>query len=125
MSNGYAAYQQNSTLVESPEKLIEMLYEGIMKFTSLAKGAIEKRDMEKKVYYINRATAIYLELIASLDMKGGDIAHYLYGLYEYQIKLLNEVVIENSIEKIEEAIKVSSVLLEAWREETAVESALA
>ncbi len=121
MNNGYNAYKQNSTLVDSPTKLVEMLYEGILKFNSLAKGAIIKKDMEKKVYYVNRSTAIYVELINTLDMNGGDIAKYLYGLYDYQIKLLSDVVIENSVEKIDEAIKVASVLIEAWKEETSAQ----
>ncbi len=125
MKNGYSAYQQNSTMIESPYKLTEMLYEGILRFTSLAKKAIEKNDMQKKVYYINRATAIYIELIATLDMKGGDIAHYLHGLYNYQLTLLTDVVIENSTKKIDEAINVASTLLEAWREEISRECAVA
>ncbi len=125
MTNAYNAYQQNSTLVESPYKLTEMLYEGILRFCSQAKKAMEQKDMEKKVYFINRATAIYVELISTLDMKAGQIAHYLNGLYDYQITLLTQANIENSTQKIDEAINVASVLLEAWKEETAREPAVA
>ncbi len=121
MNKAYNAYQQNSTLIDSPYKLTQMLYEGILKFNSLAKKAIEEKDHEKKTYYINRSSAIYIELINTLDFKGGEIAHYLHGLYNYQLKLLTEVNISNSIEKIDEAINVASVLLEAWREETSRE----
>jgi len=31
-----AAYAQNHTAVNSPEKLIEMLYEGLLKFTNFS-----------------------------------------------------------------------------------------
>ncbi len=125
MQKGYNAYKQNHAMVESPEKLIEMLYEGVLKFSALAKRAIEDKDIEKKVYYINRTTAIYIELITSLDMKGGNIAEYLQGLYQYQLTLLTEANIKNDTKKLDEVIHVASVLLETWKEETRVECAMA
>ncbi len=125
MQRGYDAYKQNHTMVESPEKLIEMLYEGILKFASLAKRAIENKDIEKKAYYINRTSAIYVELISSLDMKGGNIAEYLNGLYNYQLTLLTEANIHNDTAKLDEVLHVASVLLETWKEETSLECAVA
>ena len=118
MQKGYNAYQQNNTMVESSEKLVTMLYEGILKFTGLAKRAMLNKDYEKKSYYISRTSDIYVELIASLDMKGGEIAEYLYGLYNYQLTLLAEANISNDVAKFDEALNVASVLIEAWREET-------
>ena len=118
MQKGYNAYQQNNTMVESSEKLVTMLYEGILKFTGLAKRAMLNKDYEKKSYYISRTSDIYVELIASLDMKGGEIAEYLYGLYNYQLTLLAEANITNDVAKFDEALNVASVLIEAWKEET-------
>ncbi len=118
MQKGYSAYQQNNTMVESSEKLVTMLYEGILKFTGLAKRAMLNKDYEKNSYYISRTSDIYVELIASLDMKGGEIAEYLYGLYNYQLTLLAEANISNDVAKFDEALNVASVLIEAWREET-------
>ena len=113
----YNTYAQNNIRVESPEKLIEMLYEGIIRFASLAKKAIEMNDIEKRTYWINRTTAIFVELINSLDVeKGGDTALYLEGLYDQQIKFLMQANIENSTEKIDIVLHVTRELLEAWRE---------
>ena len=113
------SYNQNNINIESPEKLIEMLYEGALKFTSFAKRAIEKNDIEKKVYWINRTINIFTELLFSLDIqKGGEIALYLNGLYEQQVKFLMEANIENDAEKLDIVIKVLKGLLEAWKEET-------
>ncbi len=126
MKRAYNAYAQNNTMVQTPEKLIEMLYEGILKFASLAKRSIENGDLEKKTYYINRTTDIYIELISSIKHDtGGTIAEYLNGLYMQQIKLLTTSNIKNNTEELSEVINVASVLLEAWREETRVESAVA
>ncbi len=115
----YSSYQQNSVTVESPIKLIEMLYEGILRFTSMAKRAMSDGDVdiEKKIYYINRTTDIFTELLNSLDYdKGGEIAHYLSGLYTHQIKTLAQANIENSTAKLDSVINVTKGLLEAWRE---------
>ena len=113
------SYNQHNINIESPEKLIEMLDEGALKFSSFAKKAIEKNDVEKKVYWINRVVNIFTELLVSLDIKnGGDMALYLNGLYEQQIKFLIEANLENDSEKIGIVINVLKGLLEAWKEET-------
>ena len=119
----YSAYSQNSVSIESSEKLIKMLYEGVLKFASQAKKSIEFKETEKKVYWINRTTAIFSELLNSLNYDGGEIAHYLSGLYTHQIKLLSEANINDDIKKLEEVITVTKILLKAWNEETAYEMA--
>ena len=113
----YSAYSQNSVSIESSEKLIKMLYEGVLKFASQAKKSIEFKDTEKKVYWINRTTAIFSELLNSLNYDGGEIAHYLSGLYTHQIKLLSEANIKDDIKKLEEVITVTKILLKTWNEE--------
>jgi flagellar protein FliS len=118
-SQAINSYNQNNINIESPEKLIEMLYEGALKFTAFAKKAIEKNDIEKKVYWINKTINIFTELLISIDMeKGGDVALYLNGLYNQQIKFLTEANIENNTEKLDIVIKVLKGLLEAWKETT-------
>ena len=119
--SAYNAYTQNSINVESPIKLVEMLFEGILKFTSQAKKSMLEDDIEKQVYWINRSIDIFSELISSLDYSGEqkNLAEYLNGLYTYQIKLLTEANVECEPEKIDIVINVARGLLEAWREETA------
>ncbi len=114
----YATYSQNNISVESSEKLIEMLYEGVLRFASLAKRAIETNNLEKKSYWINRTVAIFSELINSIDYEAGDISYYLTGLYLHQIKTLSIVNIKNDSKKIDEVLHVTKELLIAWREET-------
>jgi flagellar protein FliS len=115
----YSAYSQNNVSIESSEKLIKMLYEGVLKFASQAKKSIELENTEKKVYWINRTTAIFSELLNSLNYEnGGEIAHYLSGLYTHQIKLLTEANMKNDTKKLDEVLSVTKVLLQAWNEET-------
>jgi len=119
--SGYSAYTQNSINVESPIKLVEMLFEGVLKFTSQAKKSMLDDDIEKQVYWINRTIDIFSELISSLDYSGEqkNLAEYLNGLYTYQIKLLTEANVECDEAKLDTVINVAKGLLEAWREETA------
>ena len=115
-SSAYNSYIQNNIGVESPVKLIEMLYEGVLRFNAQAKKAIKDEDLSKKVYWINRSIAVITELISTLDRSQGDIAHYLDGLYWYQIQLLSKVNLENDVAKLDEVTNVFKSLLEAWRE---------
>jgi len=114
----YAAYAQSYTATTSPEKLIEMLYEGLLKFTTLAKRAIENGDKEAKAKWINRSTDIFIELINSLKDDGSQMTAYLTGLYLHQIRSLGEANIKNSTKELDTIIHVVKVLLETWREET-------
>jgi len=115
-------YAQNNIGIESPAKLIEMLYEGVLRFNAQAKRAIKDSNIEKRVYWTNRSIAIITELISVLDHKQkGDISAYLSSLYDYQIQLLVKANVENSIESVDECSNVFKGLLEAWRESTDVD----
>jgi len=116
----YNAYAQNNASVESPYKLIEMLYEGVLRFNAQTKKAISEGDIERRTYWTNRSSAIFSELISTLDYSQGDVAQYLNGLYSYQIQLLMEVSFHNDAEKLDEVNNVVKSLLEAWREQTHV-----
>jgi flagellar protein FliS len=120
MVSALNAYTQNSINIESPYKLVEMLFEGILKFTAQAKKSIREEDIEKQVYWINRTIDIFAELISSLDYSGQQegLANYLNGLYTYQIQLLSEANLDADPEKIDVVIHVVKGLLDAWRDET-------
>ena len=119
-NTAYNTYAQNDIGIESPEKLIEMLYEGVLRFNAQAKKAIKDENLEKKVYWTNRSISIVTELISVIDVSQGQIAEYLDGLYAYEIKLLTLASIENDTEKLDEVSNVFKSLLEAWRESTNV-----
>ena len=113
-------YAQNNVGIESPHKLIAMLYEGVLRFNAQAKKALKDEDIEKKTYWINRSVSIITELIAVLDFKEGDVALYLDGLYGHQINSLMQASINDDTEKLDEVSGVFKTLLEAWRETTDV-----
>jgi len=118
----HSIYAQNNVGIESPEKLIAMLYEGVLRFNAQAKKAIKDGDVEKRVYWINRSIAVITELINTLDVKQGQIAEYLGGLYDYEIKLLGLASSQQDTTKIDEVSNVFRSLLEVWREQTNVDN---
>jgi flagellar protein FliS len=120
----YNTYTQNSIGVESPQKLIQMMYEGILRFNMQAKRSINDADIERRTYWINRSNAVISELITILDYSQGDVAHYLAGLYQRQLVLLLEANVHNDSSKLDEVNQVMKGLLEAWRESTNVANQL-
>ena len=119
-NTAYNIYVQNDLGVESPAKLVEMLYEGVLRFNAQAKKAIKDKNIEKRVYWTNRSVAIITELISVLDLKQGNIAEYLEGLYNYQIQLLTDAGLHNDMSKLDECSNVFKELLSAWRDTTNV-----
>jgi len=115
-SRAYNIYAQNNVGVESPAKLVEMMYEGVLRFNAQARKAIKDENIEKRAYWINRSIAVIAELLSILDYEAGDVAAYLDGLYTYQIQLLTEANLHNDTEKIATVDRVFKGLLEAWRE---------
>jgi flagellar protein FliS len=116
----YNTYTQNNIGVESPEKLIQMMYEGILRFNMQAKRSINDGDIERRTYWINRSNAVISELINILDFNQGGISHYLAGLYTYQLRLLVEANIYSDSTKIDQVSQVFKGLLEGWKESTDV-----
>lgn len=118
----YNTYAQNNIGVESPEKLIQMMYEGILRFNMQAKRSMNDNDIERRTYWINRSSAVISELINVLDYNQGDVSHYLAGLYTYQLRLLIEANLHNDSTKLDEVNQVFKGLLEAWKENMNVAS---
>ena len=115
-NNAYNTYSQNNVSVESPQKLIQMLFEGVLRFNTLAKNAIKKGDIEKRTHWVNRSNAIFSELISTLDFNQGDISHYLNGLYAHQMQELSLANNDNDPQKLDNVNNVVKGLLDAWRE---------
>ena len=102
--------------IESPQKLIEMLYDGVLRFIFRARKAMQENNIEQKVYFLNRTNAIFVELLNSLDYNQGNVAHYLSGLYTRQIQLLAQANINNDEKNLDEVVNVVKQLLDAWKD---------
>ena len=115
------SYKAQSVKTASPGKLVLMLFDGYLRFTSSAKSSWEEEDMIKKNEGINnnliRAQNIVTELQSSLDMTvPGDLPGTLYRLYDYVLTNLQQANLNKDIQKVIESDKVISELREAWAE---------
>jgi len=115
---GIEAYQQQSAVSNDPYVLVLKLYEGIIKYLSFVKHAMETGDVESKFTHINKCVAIFDELRNVLDFDGGDVAYYLDGLYLYQIETLFTAGVDDNVNSINQVMKVVQGLIDAWKEET-------
>ena len=115
------SYKAQSVQTASPGKLVLMLFDGYLRFTSAARNAFDETDMTKKNEGINnnliRAQNIVTELQSSLDMSvPGELPGTLYRLYDYVLHQLQQANLHKKAETIDEADKVISELREAWAE---------
>ncbi len=79
---------------------------------------MEEDKIELKFTYINKAIAIFDELRNVLDFDGGEVAYYLDGLYLYQIETPFSAGIDDNINAVNQVMKVTQGLIDAWKEET-------
>ncbi len=112
-------YKQVGTRVGAdsadPHQLIVMLYDGALERIAVAKGAMERNEIEIKGQKIGRAIAIIDGLKASLDNeKGGDIAANLNDLYSYMQRRLFEANSENSQSILDEVADLLKEVRQAW-----------
>ncbi len=118
-SKAMGQYKQVGTHINavsaSPHQLIAMLYDGALEKIAIAKGAIERADIELKGLKIGRAIAIIDGLRASLDKdSGGEIAENLDGLYSYMQSRLFEANLTNDLTVLTEVSGLLGDVRSAW-----------
>ncbi len=110
-------YRHNEVATSSQGKLIIMMYEGALKFVTLAIEGIDSKDLSKKGTYINKTHDIINELSCALDMKkGGDVAQKLESLYQFILHQLTLANIKSDRKALESIVNVLTPLMEAWKE---------
>ena len=110
-------YRLNEVATSSQGKLIIMMYEGALKFVTLAIEGVDAKDLSKKGTYINKTHDIINELSCALDMnKGGDVAHKLESLYQFILHQLTLANIKSDRKALESIVNVLTPLMEAWKE---------
>jgi flagellar secretion chaperone FliS len=108
-------YRRNEISTSSQGRLIIMMYEGAIKFSTMAMQSIEKGDIAGQGKYINKTHDIINELSLALDLKkGGEVAVRLESLYQYMLSQLTLANIKSDRQALENVIKILSPLADAW-----------
>jgi flagellar secretion chaperone FliS len=110
-------YRKNEISTSSQGRLILMMYEGAIKFSTMALQSIDSGDIAGQGKYINKTHDIINELSLALDLnKGGEVALRLESLYQYMLSQLTLANIKSDRQAIETVIKILSPLAEAWEQ---------
>ncbi|MDQ2078106.1 flagellar export chaperone FliS [Marinimicrobium sp. ABcell2] len=121
--NAYARAAQNYSSVKvqssvtdaSPHRLVQMLFEGALERIAQAKGAMARKEIERKGELISKAINIVGGLLGSLnDKEGGELAANLDGVYDYIIRRLVQANYENNTEILDECGRLLAELKSAW-----------
>ena len=108
-------YRKTQISTSSQGRLILMMYEGAIKFTSLAVESMAKGDVANQGKYIQKAHDIINELSLALDFKkGGDVAPRLESLYQFALSQLTLANIKSDKKPLQAVLNILSPLLEAW-----------
>ena len=108
-------YRKNQISTSSQGRLILMMYEGAIRFTSLALESMDKGDLANQGKYIQKAHDIVNELSLALDFKkGGDTAPRLESLYQFVLSQLTLANIKSEKKPLQTVLNILNPLLEAW-----------
>ena len=117
--NAMDQYGQNAVQARieaaSPHRLIQMLLEGALGKIAVAKGHMERGEIQPKGAQIGSAISIMEGLKTSLDMEqGGEIARNLEDLYIYMERRLIEANSSNDTSLLDEVSDLLKQIKEAW-----------
>jgi flagellar protein FliS len=116
-SNAYNTYKNNSVNYASKEQLLLMLLEGSVRFSKLARQAIQDKNIMLAHENIIKTENIYYELIIALDTKkNGDWANDLRRVYDFIVRRLVEANIKKDLSIMDEVIPLIEEIKDIWNE---------
>ncbi|WP_311406602.1 flagellar export chaperone FliS [Liquorilactobacillus uvarum] len=113
------SYLRNQVMGASPNKLIDMLYQGAIKSVKIAGIAIENNDAKKAHKELIRAQDILMELKGSLNTEiEGNVPENLESLYEFMYQQLVKANMNKDQTLLPPVVKMLTELLDAWEQIT-------
>lgn len=110
-------YANNEVNTANRLQLLIMLYDSAVRFMNLAKDAISSENLAQRGVYISKAMAIISEFKSTLDHRPNpELAANLDRLYNFINSRLLQANLRNDPVLIDEALKITNILREAWVE---------
>lgn len=113
-----ATYRKNAVLTASPEKIVQLLYEGAIRHLDRCLSALKDPATTHSAAVgesLGKALGIVSELRSCLDeSRGGDVAVNLDRLYEFSIDQISQANILRQPGPVEAALRVMRTLKEGW-----------
>ncbi|MBB5185991.1 MULTISPECIES: flagellar export chaperone FliS [Zhongshania] len=106
---------QSSVAAASPHRLIQLLMDGALDRLAVAKGHMQRKDVQPKIVAIDRIMSIVDGLRMSLDHSvNAEMSENLENLYDYMNRRLLLANINNDEEALDEVSSLLKELKEAW-----------
>ncbi len=118
MSQGHAAAAYKVTRYESapPLKLVQLMYEGALRFLEQAEAALLASEPARFQERCLRAQAVVAELRVSLDREQApELAEQLDGLYHFTEGEIRAALVNESSAPLAPAREVLATLLDGWK----------
>jgi flagellar protein FliS len=113
---GCTAYRQSAgNIVEDNKLILLKLYDGTLRFLSVARRGIIEQRPSVRGENISKAMAIINELDCALDMgKGGDLSNQLASLYRFVMDKLSHANSRNDLSALDQAENILKTLKEGF-----------
>lgn len=112
----YQVYRQTQVSTASQGELLLMLFDGAIRFARQSQDNIAAGKIEEASAKLISAQDIVNELILSLDLDVGELAHNLQQLYVYIHDLLVQANIKKDSEIVDHAVGMLVELRETWEQ---------
>lgn len=116
MMNPYDQYRRVATETADPLELVLMLYRGAIRNLEAAEAAMSRRDAEHAHQALVKAQDIVAELMGTLNLDAGELAHNLHGLYDYMQRRLLTANLRKDAAPAAEVRGMLTELLATWEE---------
>lgn len=115
-NNALNVYKNNSVNYASKEQLLLMLVDGAVKFSKMARQALEEKNISESHKNLVKAQNIFTELMISLDQNAGEWASQMYKVYEFIKTRLFEINIKKDVTMMDELMPVIEDVRNTWHE---------
>ena len=106
---------ESNILGADPHHIVTMMFDGALQSIAIAKGAIERKDLELKSQAMTKFINILTALRTSLDFDAEPkISKQFDDLYSYCIERMNQISVSLDVSGIGEVTELLSPLRDAW-----------
>ncbi len=115
LANIYQSYTKAQVRTDDPQKVLVLLFEGIISFLNKAHSEISDKQYLPAHDNFMKAKNIIVELMCALDMEqGGEIAQNLYNLYWFLFEKIVEADYTKNTATIDMIIPVIRTIKSGW-----------
>jgi flagellar biosynthetic protein FliS len=112
-----SAYQQSSAQGASPIGLVLSLYDTILRDFRRAGAAMNKGDVEMRVFELNHSLVVIAHLQSVLDFeRGADSAKRFNSFYDITRGMVLSVNVDADRETLQKLIEMYSSMRQAWHQ---------